>query len=121
MQNLVDLVANRGIELNNHAVNHRLVDLRSTVTTLQQLSDKSRHSLLGNIVALLARYQAGLRHHLIEKGPFGLDLGGHSLCLCQIAHVVSLLWQDRWKNAVTLERQGLLLSCDSNSSSSANS
>src|SRR5690625_600568 len=29
MQNLIDLAADPGIELNNHAVNHRLVDLRS--------------------------------------------------------------------------------------------
>src|SRR5690554_7360130 len=121
MQKLINLIADLCVELNNHAVNHRLVDQRSAIIALQQLGDKSRHPLPGNVVTLLARCQAGLRHDLIEESPVSLSLSGLSLRLCHIAHLVSLLWQCRWMDALTLERQGRLSPCASSSSSSANS
>src|SRR5699024_7434701 len=59
MLNLIDLAADHGIELNKHAVNHRLLDLRRPLDVLQQFSNNSRHPLSGKIVALFARFLPG--------------------------------------------------------------
>gem|GEM_PF-6990902 len=71
VKDLVHLLAELGVDLRDHAVDHGLLHRLVFVLRLEQFFDEGRDAALGDVVGLVVRGQAGFGDDAVEDAAFG--------------------------------------------------